>query len=67
MDILGPEPEDKAQPRTNPHVVQGAACDYGSEGPSSAVRDTHEARSVTIPCRNDGCPSRQSISFRLRR
>src|SRR5918998_5600684 len=31
MDILGPEPGDKAQPWTNLHVVQGAACDYGTE------------------------------------
>ena len=23
MDVLGPEPEDKAQPRTNVHVVRG--------------------------------------------
>ncbi len=32
MDIHGPEPEDKARPRTNLHVARGAACDYGSEG-----------------------------------
>jgi hypothetical protein len=32
MDILGPEPGDKAQPWANLHVVQGAPYDYGSHG-----------------------------------
>lgn len=37
MDILGPEPGDKAQPWTNLHVVQGALV-------------TTEQKTVAAPC-----------------
>jgi hypothetical protein len=33
MDILGPEPNDEARPRTNCRYWRGAAYDYGSHGP----------------------------------
>jgi hypothetical protein len=32
MDVLGPNPEIRPRPRTNTHVVVGAASDYKSDG-----------------------------------
>ncbi len=54
-NVLGPEPEDKARPRTNLHVVVGAASDYGSHGlappcpqPAHSLDETGMQRTMVV-------------------
>jgi hypothetical protein len=37
MDILGPEPEDAARPRTNLHVVRGLPVTTDQKAPVAAI------------------------------